>query len=1125
MSCKGISRGTCGFPVVLLVALAYLVTLVNAEYNETCGIQLTWRKLSNDAVLSSTHPGERSGAMTWTTSYGIFLYGGYVDGVYTNPASDQLWLFEFSTQQWKLLNDPGGAGTQSDVNKAANDYHADNTPGSRASGCAVMSSAEDDLYLIGGKGRIGGTDKDLMDVWSYNVGQQQWKNLFYDATGNQDGDLGAGKRPSSRSDFCCWSHEDNGTPYLYLFGGRGYVSGVTKYLNDVWSFNVYTSTFEIEFGSLVGDQLGDYSATGYPGGRYQQSCAAGRAEGNEEVFIYGGQGMGETNAPSGTGPYLADLWGFNFKTITWTHLNGVGKEPGVDAGVFDSPANVLKATAKAYYSFDDGTANNQNSASHHGTLSASPPVLDTGRFGVANTAFKFDETDTNQWILLDSSVTNSNTLSICGWFKRNGNYDTGLNYIVGGGDGAVFLGLNGHSPVYGGRGNQPSAGFVSVVDILDTDWHHLCGTNDGSTLKLYCDGVQIGLKSFSGTYSGVVGIGHDKNTVSDRTFDGTIDEVVIFDYALTDAEVVLLSEESGQPPPQIDQSQLTTLKGLAKAYYSFDDGTPNNQNSASHHGTLSSSPPVLDTGRFGVANTAYKFDETDNNQWILLDSSVTNSNTLTVCSWFKRNGNYDSGMNYILAGDSGAVYLAINAQSPQYGGRGNQPSAGLSTSPDILDTNWHHLCGTNDGSILKIYYDGKLLGTKSFTGTYTGVVGIGHDKDLVSDRTFDGTIDEVIIYDYALTETDIILLASEAGEVTSSSSVSSRPGGIVLGQMWIDLSYNLWLFGGNILRFDSSVAVTKSSNTLWMKDLNSTDENWKWMAGGDAVSQPQAESLSVGTLNTPDTSAIPAARHFSATYLSAIPLSYAAESIYIGHGVFDGSDFLGDLWSLESTQHGCPGGCLYGSYCEPSCVCKCGTLLTGTNCERLYSLLNDETAIAPLSGATPISVLVNEAKKVIFACWSDKCYGMDIDGSGINHGPLAGVSEIVFVATSSGIMYGLDDNPNVESRQAIEIDFTRERGPQLALFTGGAPLNDLTGYIQYLETVPNSIQLSTLVQGGTGNAPGNFAKDVTLSNGTIVHWAANQDYLLFKGNDPESVYVQKLRLKCDSDFCLAPASQ
>jgi len=86
-------------------------------------------------------------------------------------------------------------------------------------------------------------------------------------------------------------------------------------------------------------------------------------------------------------------------------------------------------------------------------------------------------------------------------------------------------------------------GYADLV-IKDNEWHNLAATYDGSTMKLYKDGELILIKAgLSGTV-GSAGTSNSKSPVyigaesaSSSFFKGSLDEVCIFNRALTDKEI------------------------------------------------------------------------------------------------------------------------------------------------------------------------------------------------------------------------------------------------------------------------------------------------------------------------------------------------------------------------------------------------------------------------------------------------------------------------------------------------------------------------------------------------------------------------------------------------------------
>ena len=79
-------------------------------------------------------------------------------------------------------------------------------------------------------------------------------------------------------------------------------------------------------------------------------------------------------------------------------------------------------------------------------------------------------------------------------------------------------------------------------------WTHLATTYDGTTLRLFVNGTQVGSRAVSGallTSSGVLRIGG--NSQWGEYFAGRIDEVRIYNRALTQSEIAADSAAPVQP--------------------------------------------------------------------------------------------------------------------------------------------------------------------------------------------------------------------------------------------------------------------------------------------------------------------------------------------------------------------------------------------------------------------------------------------------------------------------------------------------------------------------------------------------------------------------------------------------
>jgi rhamnogalacturonyl hydrolase YesR len=108
----------------------------------------------------------------------------------------------------------------------------------------------------------------------------------------------------------------------------------------------------------------------------------------------------------------------------------------------------------------------------------------------------------------------------------------------------------------------------------------------------------------------------------------------------------------------------------------------------------------------------------------------------------------------------------------------------------VLDNQWHHLVGVYDGSQVRLYVDGQLdaYGAAGAVKTSTDPVYIGSRVNRVSDRSWEGQIDDVRIYNRALTEAEIFHLAEAVPAVENP-----RPTDLVTDGLIDHLDLNAFL--------------------------------------------------------------------------------------------------------------------------------------------------------------------------------------------------------------------------------------------------------------------------------------------------------------------------------------------
>ena len=157
----------------------------------------------------------------------------------------------------------------------------------------------------------------------------------------------------------------------------------------------------------------------------------------------------------------------------------------------------------------------------------------------------------------------------------------------------------------------------SVAAVSLNTWHHIAGSYDGTTMRLFVDGVQVAtlpLTANIGTSANNLFLGDDPAYPS-RFFPGRIDEVRIWNVTRTPTEI----------KEDMNTSTCGTIPSNLVAYYRFNQGIANGNNPGTT--TLND-----ETGVNNGTLTSFSLTGTLSN-WVLgkdLPGSITSSTT-SIC--------------------------------------------------------------------------------------------------------------------------------------------------------------------------------------------------------------------------------------------------------------------------------------------------------------------------------------------------------------------------------------------------------------------------------------------------------------------------------------------------------------
>ncbi|MFA5061270.1 MAG: LamG-like jellyroll fold domain-containing protein, partial [Candidatus Pacearchaeota archaeon] len=171
-----------------------------------------------------------------------------------------------------------------------------------------------------------------------------------------------------------------------------------------------------------------------------------------------------------------------------------------------------------------------------------------------------------------------------------------------------------------------------------------------------------------------------------------------------------------------------------------------------NNGSVSGATPV--TGKY---SGGYSFTRASS-QYISMGSSTNNvdSNVYSISVWVKKDTAQTGDWQSIVArGQNGYLMTGRNTGSVTFGKQAASSSQLTSTGTPMANTNWHHLVGTYNGSRLRFYIDGVFDSYLDNTHTYDHTKDLRIGGDVTYGEYFGGTIDELMIFDRALSDSEV----------------------------------------------------------------------------------------------------------------------------------------------------------------------------------------------------------------------------------------------------------------------------------------------------------------------------------------------------------------------------------
>ncbi|MDQ8208903.1 glycosyl hydrolase family 28-related protein [Coraliomargarita sp. SDUM461003] len=441
----------------------------------------------------------------------------------------------------------------------------------------------------------------------------------------------------------------------------------------------------------------------------------------------------------------------------WYALTGTAAP--AEAPVATTPIGFIEAQLSpvAYYNCqDDGSPLLSDLSGNFLNGDLNGPTFSANSSHDGSDALSFDGSN-DEVVVGDQPILDfDNALTIAAWVRTN---DASSHQCIVSKNNAYYIYLYGTGSGARLRVGLSIAGSWQTLTtstantVQSHTWTHVTATYDGSYIRVYLDGVEIGNKAASGSISSNSKDLEIGTLWNGYRWDGELDDITLFDSALDASDINLL----------YTGDWLNPLVPAAVADYRFEAGSGSTAIDSKNglNGSITGASFSSDAAE---GSYSLSFDGSGDEVVIADANSLDINNSLTLAAWVKTN---DTSSHQCIIGKNAAYYLYLYS-----GSYGSRIRTGLridgawvtSTSPNqstksIPANTWAHVAMTYDGNEILTYLDGVEINSFSQQGS------IGSSNKDVELGTiwggfhFNGLLDVVQIYDLALFPDEIVALA------------------------------------------------------------------------------------------------------------------------------------------------------------------------------------------------------------------------------------------------------------------------------------------------------------------------------------------------------------------------------
>ncbi|MEM2987857.1 MAG: LamG domain-containing protein, partial [Candidatus Bathyarchaeia archaeon] len=414
-----------------------------------------------------------------------------------------------------------------------------------------------------------------------------------------------------------------------------------------------------------------------------------------------------------------------------------------------------------YWSFNEGkgtTATDFSGNGNKGSL-VNGPTWVKGRYGKA---LKFDGVDDYVQVPDSASLSPTSALSVFAWVKPEAVNDYKAivaKRLSAANDWSYGMRITntGNGEVEARIHDGTTATSVISSSTLSTGvWYHIGLVYNGSTLKVYINAIERG----SGVATVSIQDSDQPLRIGNWTtltpqdiqhFQGLIDDVRIYNRALSASEIQALYKAGAV---KHNNPSNTGLVG----YWSFNEGKGTTATDFSGNGNKGSlvNGPTWVKGRYGKA---LKFDGVDD--YVNMGNSLSYSPAvITIGVWIKPASTQSTNGRIVNIQDAANKNYDISILSSTYkiqviNWNGSSASVDITSTNAVQANQWSHIVAIIGNSDNRLYINGKLEASSTSASSQPSSSTLSIGRHLTNGWYFNGLIDDVRIYNRALSASEI----------------------------------------------------------------------------------------------------------------------------------------------------------------------------------------------------------------------------------------------------------------------------------------------------------------------------------------------------------------------------------